>query len=137
VAAPPNTIGLEQEGKHPALLTARAVAGRLGVSLSTLNGWLATDQGREPADRRFTHHCYRGRKRLWTEEAFNKLEAAVERESEPGGVLGRWRSDCAPSTVTVSCANAGDALTQVLNWGRNHANGKHATTQMIRRTGGR
>lgn len=61
-------------------------AGRLGVGRRTLEGWLAADLQRHPDERRFQLHVRHGRKRLWTEARFKALEAAIERESEPGGV---------------------------------------------------
>ena len=73
-------------------LDAGGVALRLGVRPSTLNGWLAADEERSLQERRFHFHTYRGRKRVWSETAYVDLERAIERESEPGGVLGGWRN---------------------------------------------
>ncbi len=61
-------------------LDARTVALRLGVALSTLNGWLGADEERPLAERRFHFHSYRGRKRVWSEQAFRLLERAIETE---------------------------------------------------------
>src|SRR5437016_10400217 len=65
----------------------KEVAQRLRVGHRTLEGWLANDLLRAPDDRRFQYHTRRGRKRIWTETQFGQLKAAIERESEPGGVL--------------------------------------------------
>ena len=72
-------------------LDARTVALRLGVALSTLNMWLAADEERPLAERRFQFHVYHGRKRLWLDAGFQSLKSAIETESQPGGCLGGWR----------------------------------------------
>src|SRR5215813_9337311 len=62
------------------------VAAALRLGRRTLDGWLAADLLRAPDDRRFQFHTRRGRKRIWTESAFQLLKASIERESVPGGV---------------------------------------------------
>src|SRR5262249_41441550 len=68
-------------------LTIDEIALRLRVGKRPIDGWLAADLLRAADDRRFQFHSRRGRKRIWTEAAFQQLRAAIERESEPGGVL--------------------------------------------------
>lgn len=94
-------------------LNARSVALRLGVHISTLNCWLASDEERRPENRRFGFHRYRGRKRVWTIAAFNALKLAIEAESEPGGCLGGWRRG-ADKRETTDDGAASEALDQVL-----------------------
>jgi hypothetical protein len=65
------------------------VVERLRIARSTLDQWLANDMLRPPGERRFQFHTYRGAKRIWTEEAFQNLRLAIERESLSGGVLAR------------------------------------------------
>ena len=74
-------------------LTAQMAAERLGLSVATLNRWLVDDQERPPDSRLFQFHRMRGgQKRVWSEEGFAALEAAIDRESRPGGVLCHWRA---------------------------------------------
>src|SRR5215813_7979056 len=96
------------------------VAAALRLGRRTLDGWLAADLLRAPDDRRFQFHTRRGRKRIWSESAFQLLKAAIERESAPGGVLaGRNQSNGMvtgmPSAPFVSTA-ARSALDEVLAW---------------------
>lgn len=101
-------------------LTVEEVVARLRVGRRTFEGWLATDLNRPIDDRRFQFHVRHGRRRLWTAERFKALEAAIERESEPGGVLAGSRS----SSVTVSGtsmapfapADVRSACDEVLDW---------------------
>lgn len=72
-------------------LNARTVAARLGIGLSTLNGWLAAEEDRPLLDQRFHFHTFHGRKRVWSLANFQSLKQAIEDESEPGGVLAGWR----------------------------------------------
>jgi hypothetical protein len=67
------------------------VAARLDVAPATLKGWLAEDQERDPAMRKFDFHRWRGRSRKWSEVGFRKLEMAIHQESQDG-VLARWRT---------------------------------------------
>lgn len=94
-------------------LNARAVAAGLGISLSTLNGWLAADKARHPDNRLLSFHAYRGRKRVWSETAYLALERAVERESSPGGILGGWRTS---SHLPPHRTAAEQALRRVLDF---------------------
>ena len=74
-------------------LTAQMTAKRLGLSVATLNRWLVEDQARTPANQLFPFHRMRGgQKRVWSEEGFAALEAAIDRESRPGGALCHWRA---------------------------------------------
>lgn len=74
-------------------ISAQTAANRLGLSVSTLHRWLADDQARHPANRLFSFHRMRGgQRRVWSEEGFALLEAAIDRESRPGGVLCHWRA---------------------------------------------
>jgi hypothetical protein len=63
-------------------------ATRLGTAVSTLNTWLADDASRAPTARAFDFHRWRGNKRVWSEEGFQKLEMAIHRESESGVLAG-------------------------------------------------
>jgi hypothetical protein len=81
-------------------LTIAEVAERLRVSVRTLEGWLSADLARGPDDRRFQFHVRRGRKRLWSAKATEALAAAIERESEPGGVLAVSKSKTVAATGT-------------------------------------
>jgi hypothetical protein len=69
-------------------ITAMEAATRLGTAVSTLNSWLADDASRGPAERVLDFHRWRGNKRVWSEEAFQKLEMAIHRESENGVLAG-------------------------------------------------
>jgi len=74
-------------------ITAQEASKRLGISPPTLNRWLVDDQERPPDSRLFPFHRMRGgQKRVWSEEGFAALEAAIDRESRPGGVLCHWRA---------------------------------------------
>jgi hypothetical protein len=74
-------------------ITAKIAAKRLGLAVPTLNRWLADDQERPTFSRLFDFHRMRGgQKRVWSEEGFASLEAAIDRESRPGGVLCHWRA---------------------------------------------
>ncbi len=63
------------------------VVERLRVGRRTFDGWLSDDLFRAAGEQLFQFHTYRGRKRIWTETAFQNLRQAIERESQPGGVL--------------------------------------------------
>jgi hypothetical protein len=92
-------------------MTAIEVAARLGMAVSTLNGWLAVDENRQHA--LFDFHRWRGNKRVWSEEGFQKLEAAIDRESRRGVLAGRrTRSKAKPLSPPDPDAEA--ALAQVL-----------------------
>lgn len=69
----------------------------LRVSKRTLDTWLSADLLRPLDMRRFQFHTFRGRKRIWSENAFEQLKLAIERESAPGGVLAAYSS----SSVTA------------------------------------
>jgi hypothetical protein len=71
-----------------AILEVKDVAARLGVVVSTLNGWLKEDEARDPSKRVFDFHRLRGRSRKWSEAGFQKLEMAIHRESENGVLAG-------------------------------------------------
>jgi hypothetical protein len=74
-------------------VTAKIAAKRLGLAVPTLNRWLAEDERRTPANQLFQFHRMRGgQKRVWSEEGLAALEAAIDRESRPGGVLCHWRA---------------------------------------------
>jgi hypothetical protein len=99
------------EGNPVLLLTAREVADRLGTAVSTLNSWLAVDENREHA--LFNFHRWRGAKRVWTEEGFQKFEAAIDRESRRGVLASRrTRSKAKPMSPPDPDAEA--ALARVL-----------------------
>jgi hypothetical protein len=93
------------------MLSAIEVAGRLGVAASTLNGWLAIDENRQQP--LFDFHRWRGNKRVWSEEGFRLLEAAIDRESRRGVLSGqRIRSKAKPMSPPDPDAEA--ALARVL-----------------------
>lgn len=74
-------------------VTAQIAAKRLGISPPTLNRWLVEDDRRAPANQLFQFHRMRGgQKRVWSEDGFAALEAAIDRESRPGGILCHWRA---------------------------------------------
>jgi hypothetical protein len=92
-------------------LTAIEVAKRLGLAVSTLNGWLAVDENRQHA--LFDFHRWRGKKRVWSEEGFQQLEDAIDRESRRGVLSGqRARSKTRPLSPPDPDAEA--ALARVL-----------------------
>jgi hypothetical protein len=93
------------------LLTAVAVAARLGVAVSTLNSWLADDENRQQP--LFYFHRWRGNKRVWSEEGFQKLETAIDRESRYGALSGRLTRSKA-KTLSPPDPDAEAALAQVL-----------------------
>lgn len=101
-------------------LTIQEVAARLRVGLRTLEGWLSSDVVRAPDDRRFQFHVRRGRKRLWSAKAVEALRAAIERESEPGGVLAVSKSKSAMASGTSSARfvpqDVQSAFAEVLNF---------------------
>jgi hypothetical protein len=70
------------------VLSAREVAIRLGTAVSTLNAWLAEDEMREQPCRLFDFHRWRGNKRMWSQEGFERLEMAIHRESQSGVLAG-------------------------------------------------
>jgi hypothetical protein len=72
--------------------TFEEVALDLRISKRTLDGWLSADLLRPRDDMRFQFHTFRGRKRIWSKDAFELLKSAIERESAPGGVLAGSRS---------------------------------------------
>jgi hypothetical protein len=96
-------------------LNFREVAFLLGVARSTLNGWLSADEERPAHERRFSFHSYRGRKRVWAEASFVKLERAIAAESEPGGCLAGWRSRHGSHAASVPDA-ATEAMLRVLGY---------------------
>jgi len=102
----------------PIYFNAEEVAARLRKSKRWLEGVLAEDKRRRPSEQLFQFHLRHGRTKVWTPEALTKLQAAVARESEPGGALaGSPRSTVkASGTVTVQSglADARSALEQVL-----------------------
>ncbi|WP_180982427.1 hypothetical protein [Methylocella silvestris] len=81
-------------------LTIEDVISRLKISRRTLESWLAEDLRRATDERRFHFHVRHGRRRLWTETSYLALEHAIERESEPGGVLAGSQSKNATATGT-------------------------------------
>jgi hypothetical protein len=95
-----------------ALDVAQAAA-RLDVSPATLKGWLAEDQDRDPENRKFDFHRWRGRSRKWTEEGFRKLELAIHEESQTG-VLSRWRTRGKTKAESPPDPDAEAALAEVL-----------------------
>jgi hypothetical protein len=80
-----DSSNLEENNK---IITAGEAAARLGTAISTLNSWLADDGSRGPTERMFDFHRWRGNKRVWSEEGFQKLEMAIHRESENGILAG-------------------------------------------------
>jgi hypothetical protein len=82
---------------EPTDRTADEVVRELRISKRSLERILSSDNKR-PADRRaFTFHTWRLSKRIWSPAAYEKLKAAIERESEPGGLL----SESKPKNATV------------------------------------
>lgn len=120
--------------KNEMPLNARSVALRLGTALSTLNGWLSADEEHPAHERRFAFHTYRGRKRLWSEAGFVALERAIEIESEPGGVLGGWRSGY--GSRAASAHEAGEARKAMLCVLAFHHDGDPATRADLASTAG-
>jgi hypothetical protein len=96
------------------------VVAELLVSKRTLDTWLAADLLRAIDDRRFQFHTMRGRKRIWSTTAFQNLEAAIERESAPGGVLAGSgsKSETASGTLSVPFGSQAvqSASDKVLAW---------------------
>ena len=92
------------------------VCKNLRISQSTLNHWIRL--GALSAPPVFQTHKYRGRRRVWTERAFAELRAEIEKESEPGGLLARWRllnaRDGGTRTAQSAKAAAQSALEKVL-----------------------
>jgi hypothetical protein len=101
--------------KYEAPINFREVAFLIGVARSTLNGWLSADEERPAHERRFSFHSYRGRKRVWSEASFFKLERAIAAESEPGGCLAGWRSRHGSHVASVPDA-ATEAMLRVLGY---------------------
>ena len=98
-------------------LTAQMAAERLGLSVATLNRWLVDDQERPPDSRLFQFHRMRGgQKRVWSEEGFAALEAAIDRESRPGGALCHWRARAAVGALTDGDPDAARSLDAVLRY---------------------
>src|SRR5664280_792994 len=98
-------------------LTAQMAAERLGLSVATLNRWLVDDQERHPDSRLFQFHRMRGgQKRVWSEEGFAALEAAIDRESRPGGALCHWRARAAVGALTDGDPDAARSLDAVLRY---------------------
>src|SRR5664280_3239047 len=98
-------------------LTAQMAAERLGLSVATLNRWLVDDQERPPDSRLFQFHRMRGgQKRVWSEEGFAALEAAIDRESRPGGALCHWRARAAVGVLTDGDPDAARSLDAVLRY---------------------
>jgi hypothetical protein len=94
------------------MITAKQAALRLGTATSTLNGWLAEDDARDPDRRLFEFHRWRGNKRIWSEDGFVKLELAIHRESQDGVLSGaRLR---AKSNRSPADPDADQALADVL-----------------------
>ena len=96
-------------------VTAQIAAKRLGLSPPTLNRWLVEDDRRAPANQLFQFHRMRGgQKRVWSEEGFAALEAAIDRESRPGGALCHWRARAAVGALTDGDPDAARSLDAVL-----------------------
>lgn len=93
------------------LLTASEVADRLGVALSTLNGWLRDDEQRPEPLQVFSFHRYRGRSRFWSEGSFQRLEYAIHQESRFGALRPQPKKT-APSSEADP--DAEDALARVI-----------------------
>jgi hypothetical protein len=98
-------------------VTAKMAAKRLGLSAPTLNRWLVEDQRRAPECRLFEFHRMRGgQKRVWSEEGFAALEAAIDRESRPGGALCHWRARAAVGALTDGDPDAAHSMEAVLRY---------------------
>lgn len=98
------------------VLDTENVAKRLNVSVSTLNAWLRKDEARPPERQVFQKfHRSRGRYRFWSEESFRQLEAAIHRESQPGGVLAAWRNRKTNVDLSPPDPDAEVALEEVLH----------------------
>lgn len=67
--------------------TIAEVCAEARIGRRTLEKWLGDDMLRAFDDRRFQFHTWRGHKRIWKPDAYRALVEAIERESEPGGVL--------------------------------------------------
>lgn len=94
-------------------LDAREVARRLSVGVSTLNGWLKTDDERPPGKRVFRFHRWRGSARRWSECGFLELEEAIHRESECGVLAASRHARGAPNLAPPD-PEAEAALARVL-----------------------
>jgi hypothetical protein len=92
-------------------LGAAEVADRLGIALSTLNGWLKADEQRPESMQVFAFHRCRGRSRLWSETSFQKLDLAIHQESK-NGVLRSRQSNI--DTGSEADPDAEDALARVI-----------------------
>lgn len=92
----------------------------LRISETSLDRWLKADLLRAIDDRRFHFHTRRGRKRIWSPEAFKNLKAAIERESAAGGVLAGCKRSSAPAagmpTVSYDSTVARTAFEKVSTW---------------------
>jgi hypothetical protein len=95
------------------VFTAGEAASRLGTAVSTLNTWLADDGNRGPTERVFDFHRWRGNKRVWSEEGFQKLEMAIHRESE-NGILAGGRTRGRTRHESPSDPDAEAALAEIL-----------------------
>ncbi|MBO9457923.1 hypothetical protein [Labrenzia sp. R5_0] len=104
----------------PIYFNVQEVAERLRKSKRWLEGVLAEDKRRRPSEQLFQFHLRHGRTKVWTPEALTKLQAAVARESEPGGALaGSPRSTVMASgtfTEPSGLADAQSALEKVLGF---------------------
>jgi hypothetical protein len=109
IVAQPNSGDADSQST----LDVMQVAKRLDVAPTTLKGWLAEDQDRDPATRKFDFHRWRGRSRKWTEKGFRKLEMAIHQESQTG-VLARWRTREKTKTGSPPDPDAEAALAEVL-----------------------
>jgi hypothetical protein len=100
--------------------TAAEVASDLRISRRALESILASDLPRAPDDRRFQFHAWRLSKRIWSPAAYEALKSAIERESEPGGVLvSKKRQQAQKSGVSfkfVTDKRAREAYDAVMNW---------------------
>jgi hypothetical protein len=98
-------------------VTTQIAAKRLGLTVPTLNRWLVDDQERPPYSRLFDFHRMRGgQKRVWSEEGFAALEAAIDRESRPGGALCHWRTRAPSGGSSDDDEDAAGSMAAVLRF---------------------
>lgn len=96
------------------LLGIKTVAARLHIAVSTLNGWLREDYRRPEPLRLFEFHRWRGKNQFWSEKSFLKLEMAIHRESQHGGVLAGSRNRTSSSRPSAPDPDAEASLEKVL-----------------------
>lgn len=94
-------------------LSAREVAERLHIALSTLNSWLQEDDGRPKHLQVFQFFRWRGSRRIWSQDGYRQFEEAVHQQSQGAGILARR---CRAKAHSRNDTNAQAALEHVLQF---------------------